>query len=1027
MNLARPKSTGRFSPAALFRPDSVAVIGAGTRLGAEVMHNLRDGGFTGAILPVDPILRAVLGVLAYPTVADLPVVPDLAVIADPDSVATALPALAAKGCFAAIVLADVVALSAADRMPIAAVRPEADALPQAEGRPAAQAISEAESPADADGLAGAPATAKPEVPANPEMLAKPEAFSGPEGLAGLARRTGVRVLGPGSFGLIVPALGLNASRAHLTPAKGRLALISQSTALCRAVLDWAGPNGVGFSHVVGIGGNADLGFAAALDWVARDPGTGAILLDVRRIKNRRAFLSAARAASRLRPVVAIRAGSLTQDPSGTTELAFEAALRRAGVLCVSRFEDLLTAAETLSRARPARGEALAIVSNAISAGHMAADAVLRHGLQLATLSPKTEAVLRMRLPTLAKPAATNPSPPTAILSAPPEATLSAPPTATLSAPPTATLSAPPAATNPTSPTTTTPPQFDTTEEPNLTAGMVYVGPDAPLLLAEVAALLAGAAEVGGILVVHTPTGAADAAAIEALAACSATVKLPLLVAAMGETTGAPHRHRLAEAGMAAFATPEQAVRGFLHLVQDRRNRAAAREVPLSRVVSVAADQSDVRRLFQHVRASNAHAPPSPPTLGPHASDPHTPDTPASGRRDMAQDEAMDVLAAYGVPTVPCRAVSTEPDAVTAAALLGYPVVVKLRDTTAPPHRARGGLALDLHDAAEVRLAARTLTLRQKRRTPAAPVTLLVQRQAARGRELLIRVADDPVFGPTIAFGQGGTAAQVQHDIAMDLPPLNLNLAHALIARTRAAGMLSAFRDMPAARIDTVAETLVRVSQLIVDFPEIAALEVNPLFVDAQGVLAADAWLQLRPTGELGTLAIPPYPVDLVEHFEARGERLIIRPIRPEDAAQHAIFFQRLSAEDIRYRFFTAMRELSPEMTARLTQIDYDREMAFVAIREATGDTVGVARLVVEPDGLTGEFAVIVQPDIKGKGLAGRLMHRLTDWARSRGMHAVVGQVLADNAPMLGFMRHLGFSLHRLPEEPDVMEARLSLT
>ena len=288
MNLLRPKPIGRFAPAALFRPDSVAVIGAGTPMGAEVMRNLHDGGFKGAILPIDPTLRAVAGVLAYPSIADLPLTPDLAVIAGPvlagpDGVAAALHALAAKGCFAAVVLA------------------EAD------------------------------------------------------GLAELAQRTGVRVLGPASFGLVVPGLGLNASRAHLAPVPGRLALVSQSTSLCRAVLDWAGPNGVGFSHIVGVGANADLGFAVALDWLARDPGTGAILLDVRLIKNRRAFLSAARAAARLRPVVAMRAGSRMLDQTGAAELAFEAALRRAGVLCVSQFEDLLTAAETLSRARPARG------------------------------------------------------------------------------------------------------------------------------------------------------------------------------------------------------------------------------------------------------------------------------------------------------------------------------------------------------------------------------------------------------------------------------------------------------------------------------------------------------------------------------------------------------------------------------------------------------------------------------------------------------------------------------------------------
>jgi acetyltransferase len=885
MNLFRPKPIGRFAPQALFNPDSIAVLGAGTTCGTTVMHNLREGGFKGAVLPVDPTLRAVCGVLAYASVADLPVAPDLALIADAGSVESALPALAARGCFAAIMLAD---------------------------------------------------------------------SNHREELAALASATGVRLLGPGSFGLIVPGLGLNASRSHLAPAKGRLALVSQSTSLCRAVLDWAGPNGVGFSHVIGIGDNADLGFAVALDWLARDTGTGAILLDIRRIKNRRAFLSAARAAARLRPMVAIRAGGRLLDPSGAGELAFEAALRRAGVLCVSRLEDLLTAAETLSRARPARGERLAIVSNALSAGQMAADAVLRDGLLLAELSAETVSVLRMRLPVVA---ASDPS----------NAAL-----------------------------------------PAVDDGIVYIPADAPLLLAETAALLAGAPEVGGVLVVHAPTGSADAAAIEALAACGGTVKLPLLVAAMGEQTGALHRRRLADAGVIAFATPEQAARGFLHLVQDRRNRAAAREVPNSRVVSIAADQADVRGLFRRLRAA--------------------------GREDMAQDEAMAVLAAYGVPGVPCRTVYTPEDAVAAAALLGYPVVVKLRDSTPPACRAQGGLALDLHDTAEVRLAARTLTQRRARRSsgappgtqPGPPVALLVQRQAARARELLIRVADDPVFGPTITFGQGGTTAEVQRDAAMDLPPLNLPLAQALIARTRAAGTLAAFRDMPAARIDAVAEVLVRVSQLIVDFPEIAALEINPLFVDARGVLAADAWLRLRPPGERGMLAIPPYPEDLVEHYDARGERVVIRPIRPEDAAEHGRFFKRLSAEDVRYRFFTAMRELSQEMTARLTQIDYDREMAFVAVREATAETIGVARLVVEPGGATGEFAVIVQSDMKGKALASRLMRRLIEWARARGMREVAGQVLSDNAPMLSFVRHLGFSVRRLPEEPDVMEARLAL-
>jgi acetyltransferase len=876
MTLLRPKPAGRFAAGAMFHPGSVAVIGAGTPLGHRVMTNLRDADFKGAVLPVDHSARAVAGVLAYPSIAALPLSPDLAVIADPAEIEASVPALAEKGCFAAVVL-------------------------------------------------GAAA-----------------------GLGDLARRTGVRMLGPSSFGLVVPAIGLNASRAHLAAPSGRLAVVSQSAAFCQMALDWAGPSGVGFSYIIGIGGNADLGFSAALDWLSRDPGTSAIVLDVRLIKDRRAFLSAARAAARLRPVVAMRAGARLLDPSGMADLAFEAALRRAGVLCVTHLEDLLAAAETLARARPARGEALSVVTNAISAGRMAADAALREGLQLAPLTAETEMVVRAH------------------------------------------LGVPPAI----------PGLQEGADYPGIADGLIYAGIDMPIRLAEVAALLAGAAEVGGILVVHAPTGPGDDEAIEALAACVATIKTPLLVAALGESTGAARRQRLAEAGVTAFPTPEQAVRGFAHLVQDRRNRAAARELPPSRVITLAADANEVAHLLRRLRAC--------------------------GRRDLSQDQAMTLLSAYGLPTVPTRVVGTPEDAAAAADLLGYPVVVKRRDFVAPADRERGGVVLDLHDVTAVRLAARMLIGRQMREDPAREPALLVQSQAARARELLIRVADDPIFGPTIGFGQGGSAAVVVRDLAMDLPPLNLSLATALIGRTRAASTLGALRGLPAARTEAVAEALVRVSQIIVDFPEIERLEINPLFVDARGVLLGDAWLRLRAAGERTVLAISPYPAELAEHWDAHGERLTIRPIRPEDAAQHAAFFARLSPEDVRFRFFTTMRELSPEMIARLTQIDYDREMAFAAVRESTGETIGVSRLVMESGGQSGEFAVIVQPDAKGKGVATRLMQRIIDWARMRGMHQVAGQVLADNAPMLSFVRHLGFTVRRMADEPDVMDVRLNI-
>ncbi len=732
-----------------------------------------------------------------------------------------------------------------------------------------------------------------------------------DGLSDPEIRDGVRVLGPGSFGIAVPGIRLNASRAHLVPPAGRLGLVSQSASLCRTVLDWAGPNGVGFSHIVGMGGRADIGFGVVLDWLSRDPGTGAILLDIRQLRNCRAFLSAARAASRLRAVVAIQAGSSIEDPGGGTERAFEAALRRAGVLCVTTLEDLLAAAEILARAKPVRSEALSIMTNSITAGRMAADAVLRNGLQLASDIVHVEPGDSERLATLAT-AASTPG-------------------------------------------------------------------------------------VGGVLVVHAPSGDADEPAIAALAECRDRMKVPLLVCAMGETGGAASRRRLAEAGMAVFATPEHAVRGFLHLVQDRRNRAAARELPHSTVLTVAPDRYAVGDILASIRRA--------------------------GRLAAMQDEALAVLCAYGIPVVPSRAVVSPEDAAVAASLLGYPAVVKLRQNVRPDARASGGLALDLHGATEVVAAARRIAARDIGDAP----SLLVERQAVRWRQLRIRVEDDATFGPVISFGQGGTTADIAGDVSADLPPLNLALARGLIGRTRAAATLARFRDNPPANEEAVAEALVRVSQLIVDFPQIAELELNPLIVDTDGVLAADAWLRLREAGDDGGgLAITPYPVELAEHWiMPDGERLIVRPIRPEDADGHGAFFSRLSPQDIRYRFFSAMRELSPEQMARLTQIDYDREMAFIALRETSGETVGVARLVCEDD-RQGEFAVIVQADMKGRGVARHLMQRLIDWARRRGLSAVVGQVLADNAPMLAFVRHLGFSVKRMPEEPDVVEARLTL-
>ncbi|PWS34099.1 GNAT family N-acetyltransferase [Falsiroseomonas bella] len=760
-------------------------------------------------------------------------------------------------------------------------------------------------------------------------------------LGAIAARTGLRALGQGSFGICVPAIGLNASLAHLAPRPGKLALICQSSALARAVLDWAEAESVGFSHVIGIGGNADLGFAHALDWLSRDPGTAAILLDLRRIKNRRQFISAARAAARTRPVVAIRAGGRLADRSGTTDAVMAAALRRAGVLQVSGLADLLSAAETLARAklspRGGAGDRIAVVANATGLAQLAADAALAGGARLAELSPEALGCLAIGLP--AGWHGRNP---------------------------------------------------------------VVLGPLGGTALGEAAAMLAALLEVDTVVALHAPVADENAETISSAlaAAAKATRAAPVLVCWAGEATAAPQRLALARAGVAAFATPEAAVRGALQLCEDRRNRRAAAELPGRDVLKLAPDRDAVRTLFARVRAE--------------------------GRLALTADEALSVLAAYGLPVVQGRAVPDATHAVAAAGALGFPVVLKLRSADIGSKSEVGGVALGLRSAAALREAAAAMLASARQRRPDARLDgFLVQRQVERGLELQLRLEEDPMFGPFIGFGLGGTAAELLGDEAFDLPPLNDALAKGLIARSRAAPLLAGYRDHPPADLDAVEDALVRLSQVAVDFPEIAALGINPLVARADGVMALDARCTLRPAGEAALLAIPPYPEEWVTRWNTKsGEALTIRPIRPEDAEAHAAFFRRLTPEDIRWRFFSQLRELPPQQIARMTQLDYDREMAFVAVRslpDGTEDLLGVSRLIREPDGITGEFAVIVDRAMKGQGLGRHLMERLFAWARANGIATIAGQVLADNAPMLAFVKSLGFTAKRSAEDEEVFE------
>jgi acetyltransferase len=769
-------------------------------------------------------------------------------------------------------------------------------------------------------------------------------------LGAITARTGIRAYGQGSFGIAVPAIGLNATLSHLPLRPGRLALVTQSAALARAVVDWAVAEAVGFSHIIGVGGNASIGFAVALDWLSRDSGTGAVLLDIRRIRDRRAFLSAARATTRTHPVVALRAGARRDDASGISDAVMAAALRRAGVLRVEGLGDLLTAAEILARLRlraavpgGGRGDRIAIVTNGLGLGHLAADAVLTGGGQVAALPDAARTMLAAAMPG------------------------------------------------------------------KLLGNPLALGPTAGVDLATAAACLARQPDFDCVIALHAPSaGGDDAAVVAALTAANRDKparSAPILVGWCGEATARAQRDAMEHAGLAVFATPEAAARAALQLAEDRANRAAAAELPSREVLRLAPDRAAVRRLFAAVRGD--------------------------GRSALTDAEALSVLGAYGLPSAPGRPAAGPREAADAAIMLGFPVALKIQSPDLPSKVAVGGVALGLASADAVQAAAEAMQARIAAHDPVLRCGgFLVQRQAAAALELRLRLDEDAMFGPWIGFGLGGAFAGMLADEAFDLPPLNLALAQQLIGRARIARLLDGTPGVPPVNRAAIADALVRLSQIAVDFPEIAGLCIDPLLVDARGVLAIDARLSLRPDGEQGVLAVPPYPAELADEWRnPAGEVFTIRPIRPEDAEAHAAFIRALDPQDLRFRFFAPIRELSREMTARLTQIDYDREMAFVALRQdpQIGETMlGIARLIREPNGQEAEYALIVAPAAKGQGLARHLMERLMAWGRTQGVREMVGQVLADNAPMLGFVRRLGFSTRRSLEDAEVIETRFAL-
>jgi len=885
----------------LFAPTSVAVIGASNKaktVGGLLMRNLLQGGFEGPIMPVHPTNSAVCGVLAYATVEDLPLVPDMAVVVvPPPSVPGVIESLGRKGVKAAIVITAGLGRTMDDQ-----------------GRTAQEM-----------------------------MLVH-------------AKTYGVRLLGPNCVGLLVPGVNLNASFLHEPAKPGKVAFVSQSGALCTAVMDWASPRGIGFSHFISLGDNLDVDFGDTIDYLGTHPDVRAILLYIEAVRDARKFVSAARSASRNKPVLAIKAGRFAEGAkaaaSHTGALAgaddiYDAAFKRAGILRVFNLEELFEAVETVAHQRRLTGERLAIMTNGGGIGVMAVDDLIEMGGSLAPLSDETVAKLDTVLP----------------------------PTWSRANP------------------------------------VDIIGDATGKRYTDTMEILLRAPEVDSVLVMHAPTAISspDEIAEKVIQLYTKNKKAHVTTCFVGEGAVAGARQMFAQASVPTYETPDQAVRAFMHTVQFARNRKILMETPPSLPVEFTPAATAARLIIESAIAK--------------------------GTLTMSEPDAKMVFLAYGIPTVETHIARDPEEAAEVAETMGCPVVVKILSPEITHKSDVGGVVLDLNTPGEARQAAQNILKRVGQTYPDARIEgFTVQKMMRRpgAHELIIGVATDPVFGVVILFGEGGTAVEVIADRAVTLPPLNMNLARTLVENTRIYKRLQGYRDRAPADLESICLTLVKVSQLVCDVPEIVELDINPMFADSHGVLAVDARIMLDPTQTKGShrMAIRPYPKDLEEWFTMTdGREVLLRPIRPEDEPKHYEFVSKLTPEDIRFRFFGLVKELPHDQMARLTQIDYAREMAFIARADLDKDgeeeTLGVVRTVTDADNERTEFSIVVRSDLKGSGLGAALLEKMIRYARNRGTTEMIGQVLKDNTRMLHFCENLGFKRGKMVEE-DVVELVLDL-
>ncbi|MGC9940836.1 MAG: bifunctional acetate--CoA ligase family protein/GNAT family N-acetyltransferase [Verrucomicrobiota bacterium] len=874
----------------ILTPKVIAVIGATENVGSvgrTLFQNLGRGGFAGVVYPVNPKRSSVLCVKAYPDIGSVPEKVDLALICTP---APSVPGII-RECVQA-------------------------------GVPGAIIIS-----------AGFKEIGEAGVKLEQEIMAE-------------ARAGGMRIVGPNCLGVMIPRTGLNATFASTIAKPGSVSFLSQSGALCTAVLDWSLKENVGFSAFASLGSMLDVSWGDLIYYLGDDPNTKSIVIYMETIGNARAFLSAAREVALTKPIIIIKPGrteqaakaaaSHTGSLTGSDEV-LEAAFRRAGVLRVNTIAELFHMAEVLGKQPRPKGPNLTIVTNAGGPGVLATDMLVGNGGKLTELSLETLNAYNQLLP-----------------------------------------------------------RHWSHGNP-----VDILGDAGPEKYAQAVEIAAKDPNCDGVMVILTPQAMTDpTGTAEQIKKFAKLDGKPILASWMGGLEVAPGVAILNDAGIPTYDYPDTAARAFQYMWRYSQNLKALYETPalLNEYHSSGTAQADAEALIQKVRSS--------------------------GRTILTEFESKQLLAAYGIPTVETHVARTETEAVKLADKIGFPVVLKLYSETITHKTDVGGVQLNLRTATAVKNAWKTIADTVKKKAGAEHfLGVTVQPMISLdGYELIIGSSLDPQFGPVLLFGSGGQLVEVFKDRALALPPLNATLARRLIEQTQIYAALKGVRGRASINLAALEELLVRFSQLVVEQKWITEIDINPLLVSPERLLALDARVVVHKAGvtedQLPRTAIRPYPTQYVSSWKLNdGEPVTIRPIRPEDEPLMVTFHETLSEQSVYQRYFAQLKldqRIAHERLTRICFNDYDREIALVVehqdAKSGRRDILGVGRLSKARGLNEGEFALLVNDRWQRQGLGTELLTRLVQVGRAEKLARITALIMADNHAMQHVSKKVGFKV-----------------